>query len=171
MDNSAFPALLEFKNKMSPDLQYWKKDIQTEMKRVCIWKEIDLPPPEFPKNITVKEVCFRERSIDSTLYKQIVGILRYLYHSRPGIAYGVGIISIYMSNSRVSHMATAKRILRYVKGILDYGLLYPRPKPNQSVKLIGFLDADWSGDIEDSKSTTGYIVKLFGSTIWWSSKK
>ena len=58
-----------------------------------------------------------------------------------------------------------------MKGTLDYGLLFSKANHNQGIRLIGFFDAYWSGDVEDSKITTGYVFKLLGSTICWSSKK
>ena len=112
-----------------------------------------------------------EKPVDATLFKQMVGSLRYLCHSRLDIAYGVGLVSRYMNDPRTSHMAATKRILRYVKGTLDYGLLFSKANHNQGIRLIGFSDADWSGDVEDNKNTTGYVFKLLGSTICWSSKK
>ena len=86
-----------------------------------------------------------EKPVDATLFKQMVGSLRYLCHSRPDIAYGVGLVSRNMNDPRTSHMAAAKRILRYVKGTLDYGLLFSKANHNQGIRLIGFFDAYWSG--------------------------
>jgi len=57
-----------------------------------------------------------EKEVGPTLFKQIVGSLRYLCHTRPDIAYGVGLISRYMVKPTTSHLIAAKRILRYVKG-------------------------------------------------------
>ena len=114
-------------------------------------------PVEFELKLSVG---LDEKPMDATLFKQMVGSLRYLCHSRPDIAYGVGLVNRYMNDPRTSHMATAKRILRYVKGTLDYGLLFSKANHNQGIRLIGFSDADWSGDVEDNKSTTGYVFKL-----------
>ncbi|WVZ19173.1 hypothetical protein V8G54_006495 [Vigna mungo] len=57
-----------------------------------------------------------EESVDETGYKQIIGSLRFLFNSRPDLAYGVGLLSRFMSKPKRSHLTTAKRILRYVKG-------------------------------------------------------
>src|ERR1044072_2315196 len=56
-----------------------------------------------------------EEKVDVTLFKQIMGSLRYLYNSRPDIGFAVGLVSKYMSEPRVSHMKVARRILRYLK--------------------------------------------------------
>jgi len=59
-----------------------------------------------------------EELVDPTLFKQIVGSLRYLCNSSPDIAYVVGIISRFMSEPRVSHLLEVKRVMRYIKGTL-----------------------------------------------------
>ncbi|GJQ82333.1 hypothetical protein Trydic_g406 [Trypoxylus dichotomus] len=42
---------------------------------------------------------------------------------------------------------------------------------NSEIELVGFADVDWAGDQEDIKSTTGYLFKVYGGTICWSTKK
>ena len=68
--------------------------------------------------------ALEEIAVDSTLFKQIVGSLRFICNSRPDISYAVGLISRFMCNPRVSHMAAAKHILRYLKETTGYGLLF-----------------------------------------------
>ena len=70
-----------------------------------------------------------EKEVDPTLFKKIMGSLRYLCHRRPDIAYGVGLIGRYMVKPTTSHLVAAKRILRYVKGTSSYGIQYSK---NQS---------------------------------------
>ena len=95
-----------------------------------------------------------EKEVNLTLFKQIVGSLRYLCHTRPNIAYGVGLISRYMVKPTTSHLVAAKRILRYVMGTSNYGIQYSK---NQSV---GYSDSDWSGDKDDRKSTAAYVFMI-----------
>lgn len=57
-----------------------------------------------------------EKAVDGTLFKQIVGSLRFLCNNRPDISFGVCLVSRFMSDPRVSHMVAAKRIQRYLKG-------------------------------------------------------
>jgi hypothetical protein len=71
-----------------------------------------------------------EKQVDPTLYKQIVGSLRYRCNSRPDICFAVGTVSRFMSNPRTSHSLAAKRILRYLKGKMELGLLFLK-KNNQ----------------------------------------
>ncbi|XP_027356834.1 uncharacterized protein LOC113866144 [Abrus precatorius] len=60
--------------------------------------------------------------VDATLYKQIVGSLRYLCNTRPNLAFSVGLTSRYMEAPKTPHMMVAKRILRYIRGTMNYGL-------------------------------------------------
>ena len=64
--------------------------------------------------------------VDATLYRSIVGGLRYLVHMRPDIAFAVGYVSHVMEDPREDHWATVKRLLRYVKGTVDQGIVFPK---------------------------------------------
>lgn len=129
-------------------------------------------PASTPVELNVKlQKNSEEKSVDGTLFKQIVGSLRYLCNSRPDIAFGVGLISRFMDDPKVAHMVAAKRVLRYLRGTADYGLLFPRGSGSEKLNLIGFSDSDWSGDQDERKSTTGYVFKLLNAPISWCSKK
>ena len=79
------------------------------------------------------------RNINATLLKSLIGSLRYLSITRPNIVYGVRLFSRYIESPKESHWVATKRILRYVKGSLELGLLYAYG--NES-KLYGFSDSD-----------------------------
>ncbi|CAM8981023.1 unnamed protein product [Rhodiola kirilowii] len=66
------------------------------------------------------------------------------------------------------HMLAAKKILRYLKGTIDYGIFYKRGKVS---KLIGFTDSDYAGDVNDRKSTSGFVFMMGSGAVSWSSKK
>ena len=59
--------------------------------------------------------------VDATLYRSIVGGVRYLVHMRLDIAFAVGYVSRFMEDPREDHWAAMKRLLRYLKGIVDQG--------------------------------------------------
>ena len=61
---------------------------------------------------------------DVTMYRQLVGSLIYLTLTRPDIAYLVGVVSRYISNPKKPHLDEVKQILRYVKGTINFGILY-----------------------------------------------
>jgi len=76
-------------------------------------------PSSSPAETNVKLVMNEEeRPVNPTLFKQIVGLLRYLCNSSHDIAYVVSIISRFMSEPRLSHLLAAKRVMRYIKGTL-----------------------------------------------------
>jgi len=112
-----------------------------------------------------------KKEIDPTLFKHIVGSLRYLCHTRPDIAYGVGLISRYMVKPINSHLIAAKRILRYVKGICNLGIRYYRNQKPVDQMIVGYSDLDWSGDKDDKKSTVVYGFVIGNAPFSWSSKK
>ncbi|CAJ2662313.1 unnamed protein product [Trifolium pratense] len=66
------------------------------------------------------------------------------------------------------HLITAKRVLRYLQGTLNLGILYT--KSNDS-ELKGWTDSDYAGDIDDRKSTYGYGYMYGNGAVSWSSKK
>ncbi|XP_015897697.2 uncharacterized mitochondrial protein AtMg00810-like [Ziziphus jujuba] len=63
---------------------------------------------------------------------------------------------------------TAKRVLRYIKGTLDYGLEYVKGK--QPV-LVGYCDSDWCGSVDDMRSTSGYAFSFGSGVFSWASVK
>ena len=73
-----------------------------------------------------------------------------------------------MSNPSKAHFAAAKRILRYVKGTKDFGILY---EADRDFNLTGYTDSDWAGSTDDRKSTSGYVFLLGNKAISWASKK
>jgi hypothetical protein len=117
------------------------------------------------------EECSDEGVVDSTMFKQMIGSLRYLCNSMPDICFAVGVISRLMNSPRKSHLIAAKRVMRYVKGTIKYGLLFSSQGSEAQVELIGYTDSDWCGDRVDKRSTLGYVCMLNGTAICWASKK
>ena len=72
-----------------------------------------------------------------------------------------------MQEPMKAHMVIVKRILRYIKGTLEYGLLYSNDKVSPSF----FCDTDWVGDKETRRSTSGYCCSLGSGVVSWLSKK
>lgn len=106
--------------------------------------------------------------VNATVFKQIVGSLRYLTVTRPDLMFVVGLISRFMENPTELHLQAAKRVLRYVRGTVDLGVLYKR---GGDVTLLGYSDSDYAGDLDDRKSTSGYVFLLGSGVVAWSSKK
>jgi hypothetical protein len=107
--------------------------------------------------------------VDETLFKQVVGSLMYLTVTRPDLMYGVSLISRFMSSPTMSHWLTAKRILRYLKGTTDFAILYK--KGESRLSLMAFTDSDYAGDLDDRRSTSGFVFMMGSGAVSWSSKK
>ena len=73
-----------------------------------------------------------------------------------------------MQNPRESHWKAAKRILRYVRGTVQFGIHY---SAKETPLLVGFTDSDWVGDPDYRKSTAGYVFTLGSGPITWACKK
>ncbi|CAM8990952.1 unnamed protein product [Rhodiola kirilowii] len=97
----------------------------------------------------------------------IVSLL-YVTVSRPNIAHDVGVCARYQANPKESHLMNVKRIIKYVGGMNDYGLWYTK---DTSSCQVGYCDADWAGNAEDRKSTSGGCFFLGNNLVSWFSKK
>ena len=74
-----------------------------------------------------------------------------------------------MVDPRRVHWTTAKHILCYIRGTIEYGLVYEH---KGSVQLASFTDADWTGCVEDRKSTLGCFFNIgLGYSSWFSKKQ
>ncbi|XP_075489673.1 secreted RxLR effector protein 161-like [Primulina tabacum] len=107
-------------------------------------------------------------SVDETYYKQLVGSLMYLTTTRPDIMFVTCLISRYMAKPKEIHLQAAKRVLRYLKRTMDYGIHYMKKGDG---KLLAFTDSDYAGDMEDRKSTSGYVFLMNSGAVSWCSKK
>ena len=101
-------------------------------------------------------------------FRSIVGSLMFLCNTRPDIQFAVSLVSRYMNDPSILHLKAAKRILRYVKGTIGYGLHYSHV---DKFELVGFSDSDWGSNLDDRKSTSGQCFSLGSGMITWSSKK
>jgi hypothetical protein len=101
-------------------------------------------------------------------YQRLVGKLIYLSHTRPDIAYAVSVVSQFMHNPSDEHMDAVIRILQYLKSSPGKGLMFSK---NDHLKVEGYMDADWAGNISDRKSTSGYFMFVGGNLVTWRSKK
>ena len=107
-------------------------------------------------------------SIDVTLYRSMICCLLYLTASRLDIAFSVGVCFRFQSNPKVSHLNVVKRIIKYVSGTDDYGLLYSK---ESNLSFARFSDLDWTGNVDDRKSTIGGCFYVGANLVAWMSKK
>ena len=105
-----------------------------------------------------------EREMEGVPYKAIVGSLMYaMVATKAGIAFTVNTVS----KAGPPHWMAIKHIMRYLKGTLDFKLCLR----GKHFVLRGFCDADWAGDANDRRSTTGYVFFVGVGVISWKCKK
>ncbi|XP_033508967.1 secreted RxLR effector protein 161-like [Nicotiana tabacum] len=90
----------------------------------------------------------------------VVSLIYVMVCTRPDICQEVGLVSRYQTDPGLSHWQAVKRIMRYLKGTADYALCYH-----------GYSNADHRGDLDERKSTSGYVFLFSDGAISWSSKK
>jgi hypothetical protein len=87
--------------------------------------------------------------------------------TRPDIAYAVSVVSRFSANPTTDHWAAVQRVLRYLRGTIDLELAFS----SDLSPLVGYSDADWAGDIDTRRSTSGYVFGIGTGPISWSSKR
>nr|GEX83123.1 putative reverse transcriptase, RNA-dependent DNA polymerase [Tanacetum cinerariifolium] len=130
---------------------------------------IDCKPMDTPMMVNQK-LYMKEKAklAGKGMYQRIVGKLIYLSHTRPDIAYAVGVVSQFMHQPQTSHMKAVLRIIRYLKGTLGHGVLF---KANGHLETQVYTDADWAGDKGNRRSTSDYFTLVGGNRVTWRSKK
>jgi hypothetical protein len=106
--------------------------------------------------------------VDATLYKQIIVSLMYLTNTRPYICFVVNTLSRYLVEPRRVHLVAAKHVMRYLKGVLDYGLCYIG---DHDFGLYGYTDSDWARSVSDRKSNSRCCFSLGSAMTSWQSRK
>ena len=131
----------------------------------------DCKPVVTPVSIgsTLNKATDDDECVDQKKYQSAIGSLMYLsVCTRPDIAYSVDSLARFTSKPTKEHWTALKRLLRYLKGTLQHGILYTK---DGSSSCVGYTDADWAGDVDDRKSTSGYVFLLSGGAISWKSQK
>lgn len=131
----------------------------------------DCAPLRIPIAVGTKlPPCAEEEQSFRTYFQSAVGSLMYLMvATRPDLAFAVHAVSQFMSSPSEEHLATVKRILRYVKGTMDYKLTLGASSNN--MQLLGYSDADWGANDINRRSISGFCFLLGAGAVSWSSKK
>jgi hypothetical protein len=95
---------------------------------------------------------------DPSLYRSVIGALQYATLTCPDISYSVNKLSQYMHSPSDDHWTTAKRVLRYIAGTLDFGLQFYKHSP---LRIQAFSDSDWAGNLDD-RMVNIRLLYLFG---------
>ena len=100
-------------------------------------------------------------------YQNLVGALLYLaINTRPDISYAVGVLARFNTYPNFRACKALIRVLLYLRGTPDVGIQFT----GKSLNLFGYSDADWAGDLDSRRSTTGYVVYAAGGPIAWQSR-
>ena len=97
-------------------------------------------------------------------YSSAVGSLMYaMICTRPDIAYAVGVVNTYMSNPGKKHLEAVKGIMRYLKGTKGMRICFG----SKEACVDGYTDADYAGDMDKRRSTSGYVFMFTGGAVSW----
>jgi hypothetical protein len=85
----------------------------------------------------------------------------YLKNTRTNVCFAVNTLSQYMIETKHAHLIMTKHVMRYLKGAINYGLRYIS---DREIRLQGYIDSDWEGNVTDQKTTSGYCFSM-GSIV------
>ena len=101
-------------------------------------------------------------------YANAVGCLMYaMICTRPDISQAVSVVSRYMGNPGKEHWNAVKWIFRYLAGTVDYGIMFDQNGALGNV--VGYVDADYAGDLDSRRSMTGFVFTFGRGPICWRS--
>lgn len=170
---------LRFKTKLMGPLKHFL-NIRVERDGKYIWIDREAKIDEFiikhkMENCKMYDMPSNERLSDreeetlldadgTTKYMQLVAGLNYLAQvTRPDIAFAVNQCCRFMSKPKSSHLTALKRIIGYLRKTKSLKL-----RLGGDMEMKCFVDADWNGCVETSRSSSGYVV-MFGGAVVWSA--
>ena len=122
-----------------------------------------------PLETNTKLVKIDVPKVDAKMYQSALGGLMYaMLATCPDLAYAVGALSKHTACPGQAHFAVLKRVYHYLHGTMDTRLVY---RKTSELSLLGYVDADWAGDVNDRCSISGYIFITAGGATSWSSRK
>lgn len=125
----------------------------------------------YPMDTGYEKARIKSPEVQTDEYPKLIGSLLYLANnSRPDISAPVNLLSQHVKGTRLIDWNEVRRVCKYLKSTMNYELkLSDRTAKDQD--LVGYADANWAEDRETRKSNGGYLFKLNGGTVSWSSKK
>jgi hypothetical protein len=130
---------------------------------------MDCKSMDTPMNTDIRKVKDPDFDpVDPYLYRQLIGSLMYLVNTRRDIFFSMNTLSQLQVESRHENWITAKHVLIYICGTINYGLRYTA---SSDIQLHGFTNSDWEGSAKDRKSTSGMCFNLGSAMISWGSRK
>lgn len=109
--------------------------------------------------------------LENIPYRAAIGSLLYCAMlTRPDILFPTVLLSRFCVAPKAIHWTAVKDLMRYLKGTCDLGLLYKQSRDGE-LDINVYSDADWAGDVESRKSTSGLMILLSGSPIIFASRQ
>ncbi|KAJ8763087.1 hypothetical protein K2173_023292 [Erythroxylum novogranatense] len=106
--------------------------------------------------------------VDEGWYQSLIGYSMYLTATTPNLMFVVFLLSKFMHCASELHFKATKRVLRYIKGTENFGIMF---KKSTNLKLVGYFYSDHAGSCDDMRNTSGYVFSLGSGCFPWSSKK
>ncbi|XP_019086255.1 PREDICTED: uncharacterized protein LOC109126839 [Camelina sativa] len=129
----------------------------------------DCAPASTTLPLELQKVKGQEDLFDQpTHFRSLAGKLQYLTLTRPDIQFVVNLVCQRMHAPTIADFNLLKRIIRYIKGNVDYGISFSK---NADFTLRAYSDSDYAGCQTTSRSTGGYCTFLWNNLISWSAKR
>jgi hypothetical protein len=146
-----------------------KQYIDTILKREGLQQANPVSMPMDP-NIKLQPNSDGNEGNRSNSYAKVLGELQFLANAtRPDIAFAVNRLAAYTANPSLQHVGALKRILKYLAGTRNHGITYSKIQSSGNL-FHGYADAAYA-NVDDCKSTSGYVYIMAGGAITWRSKK
>ena len=143
----------------------------TYLKKVLV--RFNMANSVFVSTSIIVDTQLKEESVNQATsnvvreYQSMVKSMMYvMIQTRSDICFVITILSRYNQNSNFKHIAAVKRVLRYLKGIIDHDIIYGTVNG-----LERFIDADWASDSEIRRSLEVYVFLLYEGAVSWTSKR
>eukprot|EP00253_Pinus_taeda_P012048 PITA_12048 len=136
------------------------------------WDLVESPAGRKP--IGSKWVFKKKTNAEGKVEKYKARLVATGYSQVPGIDFGdifSPVAKVYVK-TREGALDSSEAGFQVFRGTSDYGLCYQgRPGLDRVLDIRGFVDADWAGDLDQRRSTSGYVFNLIGGAVSWMSKK
>jgi hypothetical protein len=173
---------IKVKERPSQHLGYtldWKEDGTVHINQADFIQKIlfdfnmhESNPVRAPAPMDLHKIVASEApAFDQKTYQKAVGMLNYLaLHTRPDITFAINLLAQFTSSPNESHWSAFKHMLRYLRGTSSMGLHYTQTS-NPDEELCGWADADYATSLVTKKSTSGYVITMYGNPVCLSTKK
>lgn len=106
------------------------------------------------------------KQMEAVPYLMLVGCLLWISNwTRPDVEHATSCVLQYLADPGQVHWVAAKRILCYLKGMMELGLQYCRSPKQEKLELATWTDANWAADRDTRRSVLAYCIKTCGCVV------